>query len=597
MPCLPSLGSQAPDFSVNTSFGPVKLSDYKGKWLVLFSHPGDFTPVCTTEFLCFAKYYPEFKKRNTELLGLSIDSNSSHLAWVYNIFLLTGVDIPFPIIEDRDMKVAKLYGMISEPMSNTSTIRSVFIIDDKQILRTILYYPLTTGRNIPEILRIIEALQTSDRDNVVTPANWFPGMPVILPYPKTYKDLKARVKNCNNEYSCMDWYLCFVPDSKGSVDDNNTFNYLPSKYQSKKVKKSSSKNCSRPKISDIKNQPVDTTNCPDVYPIVMEYVLGNPKNVDPQLLDAVIYAFVEINPDGTLFVPTTKFLKQLIDLKAEKPSLQVIAAIGGWGADGFSDAALTPKSRYDFARQVNLLINQYGLDGIDIDWEYPGTSGAGIKSRPEDKENFTLLLTAIRDVIGDDKWLSVAGTGGKDYINTSAEINKIAPVINYFNLMSYDFTAGETGVNGMKHQANLYDSNLSLPGYSVDSMVKNLEAAGMPSEKILLGIPFYGRLGANITKSYDELRKDYINKNGYEFNFDKKAQVPYLTKNGEFAMSYDDSLSIFLKSQYVLENCLGGIFSWTSTYDKANILAKAMNDGINDPEKLKDELSGIINNL
>ena len=145
-------------FKANTTFGPIKLLDYTGKWVVLFSYSGDFIPVCTTEFLCFAKYYPEFQKRNTELIGVSIDSNSSHLAWVYNIFSLTGVEIPFPIIEDRDMTIARLYGMISEPMSNTSTIRSVFIIDDKQILRTILYYPLTTGRNIPEILRIIEAL-------------------------------------------------------------------------------------------------------------------------------------------------------------------------------------------------------------------------------------------------------------------------------------------------------------------------------------------------------------------------------------------------------------------------------------------------------
>jgi alkyl hydroperoxide reductase subunit AhpC len=183
MVSLPSLGSKAPDFKANTTNGPIKLSDYTGKWVVLFSHPGDFTPVCTTEFLCFTKYYDEFKKRNTELIGLSVDSNSSHLAWIYNIFQLTGVEIPFPIIEDRDMSIAKLYGMISEPMSNTSTVRTVFIIDDKQILRTILYYPLTTGRNIPEILRIIEALQTADCNSVAIPANWVPGQPVIVPKP------------------------------------------------------------------------------------------------------------------------------------------------------------------------------------------------------------------------------------------------------------------------------------------------------------------------------------------------------------------------------------------------------------------------------
>lgn len=578
MASLPSLGSKAPNFKANTTNGPINLSDYKGKWVVLFSHPGDFTPVCTTEFLCFAKYYDEFKKRNTEIIGLSIDSNSSHLAWIYNIFQFTGVEIPFPIIEDRDMSIAKLYGMISEPMSNTSTVRSVFIIDDKQILRTILYYPLTTGRNIPEILRIIEALQTSDRDNVVTPANWFPGMPVILPYPKTYKELKNKVKKCssaNSNCSCMDWYLCFVPDKNSEKPIYN------------------SKDC-RPEITNPKFQPINVDYCPNVNPIVMEYVLGNPQNVDAQLLDVVIYAFVEINPDGTLYVPSPTYLRQLVQLKLEKPELQVIAAIGGWGTDGFSDAAATPASRYNFARQARDLVNQYGLDGIDIDWEYPGSSAAGIKSSPQDRENFTLLLTALRDVLGNNAWLSVAGTGDSAYIRNSAEIANIAPLINYFNLMSYDFTAGETDENGRKHQANLYPSDLSLPGYSIDDMVNNLIEAGMPSEKILLGVPFYGRLGATITKSYDELRKNYINKNGYEVAFDKQAQVPYLVKNGKFAMSYDDALSIFLKGQYVLRNCLGGIFSWTSTYDQANILAKSMNESIYEPNILKGELEQVF---
>lgn len=583
MPCLPSLGSKAPDFKANTTFGPIQLSDYSGKWVVLFSHPGDFTPVCTTEFLCFTKYYPEFQKRNTDLIGLSIDSNSSHLAWVYSIFKLTGVEIPFPVIEDRDMSIAKLYGMISEPMSNTSTIRSVFIIDDKQILRTILYYPLTTGRNIPEILRIIEALQTSDRDNVVTPANWFPGMPVILPYPKTYKELKHRIKNCDKNCSCLDWYLCFVPDSNEAKVNFEALNYMNNK----------SKSISRPQITDIKNQPLDISYCPNATPIVMEYVLGNPKNLDPRFLDAIIYAFVEINPDGTLLVPSQKYLKEMVNLKKSKPDLKVIAAIGGWGADGFSDAALTPASRYNFARQVNKLINQYNLDGIDIDWEYPGTAAAGIKARPEDKENFTLLITAIRDVIGDDKWLSVAAVGDQASINRSFEIDKIAPLINYFNLMSYDFTAGETGEKGRSHQANLYESDLSLPGYSVDKWVNNLINAGMPASKILLGVPFYGRLGAKTTKSYDELRTNFINKNGYTYKFDNIAKVPYLVKEGQFVMSYDDPLSIFIKSQYVFEKCLGGIFSWTSTYDQANILAKAMYDGINDPFNFKEELEDI----
>ena len=560
MPSLPSLGSTAPDFEANTTMGPIRLSDYKGKWVVLFSHPGDFTPVCTTEFICFAKYYDEFQKRNTDLIGLSVDSNSSHLAWIYNICTLTGIDIPFPIIDDSSTRVARLYGMISEPVSNTTTVRSVFIIDDKQVLRTILYYPMTTGRNIPEIIRIIDALQTSDRDNVVTPANWLPGLPVVLPPPKTCKELKNRVKSCSKEYQCMDWYLCFMPEANSKKTATcEAMNYM-----------------NRPPI-----------NAPG------EQKEGNPKNVDPRFLDAVIYAFVEINPDGTLLVPTPNYLNYLLSLKNSKPSLKIIAAIGGWGAEGFSDAASTPRSRYDFARNVNELINDYGLDGIDLDWEYPGSSAAGIKSSPQDRENFTLLITAIRDVIGDDAWLSVAGTGDSGYTTRSAEIDKIAPLITHFNLMSYDFTAGETGERGRRHQANLYDSNLSLPGYSVDAMVQNLINNGMPSEKILLGVPFYGRLGATTTASYDELRRNYINKNGYDYRFDDTAKVPYLVKDGQFAMSFDNDLSIYIKGQYVLNNCLGGIFSWTSTFDQANILARAMYESINNPLNFSKELEDI----
>ena len=581
MTCLPNLGEKAPNFKANTTFGPIELSDYTGKWVVLFSHPGDFTPVCTTEFIAFTNLAPEFDKRNTKLIGLSVDSNASHLAWVYNILQMTGVTIPFPIIEDRDMKIAKKYGMISESVSNISTVRTVFIIDDKQILRTILYYPLTTGRNIPEILRIVEALQTADKCKVVTPANWLPGTPVLLPPPKTYKELLERVNNCNKEYKCLDWYICFIEDECNKC-----------KKRINSSKKSINKNnfLKRPPISKELTPDTQNPNCPNLAPIVMEYVLGNPKNIDIRFLDAIIYAFVEIDSSGNLVVPAPSFLRSMVRLKEEKPELLVIAAIGGWAADGFSDAALTPTSRYNFARNVQKLINDYKLDGIDLDWEYPGSSASGIKSRPQDRENFTLLITALRDVLGPNTWISVAGTGDSTYINNSVEIDKIAPLITHFNLMSYDFTAGETGSSGQKHQANLYDSALSLPGYSTDRYVRNLINAGMPSEKILLGVPFYGRLGATITKSYDELRKSYINKDGYEYRFDNDAKVPYLVRDGEFAMSFDNEVSIFLKSQYVLENCLGGIFSWQSTFDQANILARAMYESINNPVGYAQEL-------
>jgi peroxiredoxin (alkyl hydroperoxide reductase subunit C) len=205
--CL-KLGDPAPDFQVNTTFGPVRLTDYKGKWLVLFSHPGDFTPVCTTEFLAFAQEYPKFQSLNCELLGLSTDSTPSHLAWVYNIYQNTGVTIPFPVIDDRGGEVAQKYGMISPRTNNVATVRNVFVICPKQIIRAIISYPMNVGRNIPEILRLVTALQISDQYKVVTPANWTKDIAAVKPPPKTYEGLMERV-NDPVDLCCMDWYLCF----------------------------------------------------------------------------------------------------------------------------------------------------------------------------------------------------------------------------------------------------------------------------------------------------------------------------------------------------------------------------------------------------
>lgn len=202
------IGMKAPEFIAQTTLGELKLSDLTGKWIVLFSHPGDFTPVCTTEYIAFAKMAPFFTQRNVQLLGLSIDSNPSHLAWVYNIYKNTGITIPFPVIADRDGSIARLYGMIAADVSSTETVRAVFVIDDRQIIRAILNYPLTNGRNIPEILRLVDALQITDREKVATPANWQPGQPVVVPPPKTYDELVERIK-CPKGLQCMDWYLCY----------------------------------------------------------------------------------------------------------------------------------------------------------------------------------------------------------------------------------------------------------------------------------------------------------------------------------------------------------------------------------------------------
>lgn len=347
----------------------------------------------------------------------------------------------------------------------------------------------------------------------------------------------------------------------------------------------------RTQIQNIDNQPPGENPLCSTQPIVGEYVLGNPANVDALLLDFAIYAFALINPDGTLTVYSTRYLKDLANLKTENPYIKIILAIGGWGADGFSDAALTPTSRYAFAREAKRWVDQYNLDGIDIDWEYPGSSASGIVSRPQDRENLTLLLTALRDVLGQDAWLSIAGTGEATYIR-NVEIANIAPIITHFNLMAYDFTAGETGANAAKHQSNLFPSDLALNGISVDGQINNLINAGMPSEKILMGLPFYGRYGATQTQTFDELRKAYINKNGYRVLWDNIAKAPYIVDpNGNFAFSYDNLLSIYFKGLYVAENCLGGMFAWQSGMDKANILTNGMSQAIRDIAQLEDLLS------
>ncbi|WP_338095876.1 peroxiredoxin [Methanorbis rubei] len=203
---MPRLGEPAPEFVAETTHGQIKLSDYKDKkWVVLFSHPADFTPVCTTEFAAFSKVYPEFEKRNVALIGLSIDSASSHLAWIKDIKEKLGVAVPFPVIADLDTRVASLYGMIQPAMSTTAACRAVFFIDPHGVLRAMIYYPLTTGRYVPEILRVIDALQVNEKYHVATPANWQPGDKVIVPAPRTQAEMEEREKISSPDKKT--WYL------------------------------------------------------------------------------------------------------------------------------------------------------------------------------------------------------------------------------------------------------------------------------------------------------------------------------------------------------------------------------------------------------
>lgn len=203
-PGMPGINQPAPDFKAPTTHGERSLSDYKGKWLVLFSHPADFTPVCTTEFMAFAKRADEFRKLNTELLGLSIDSVHAHIAWLRNIEENFGVKVDFPVIADLSMDVASAYGMIQPGASDTSAVRATFIIDPEGILRAMVYYPMTNGRSVDEFLRVLQSLQMSEQHKVATPENWQPGDDVIVPPPATMEEADKRK---DQGYDYVDWYF------------------------------------------------------------------------------------------------------------------------------------------------------------------------------------------------------------------------------------------------------------------------------------------------------------------------------------------------------------------------------------------------------
>ena len=213
---IPLIGDKAPYFKAKTTQGDISFpEDFEGKWVILFSHPADFTPVCTTEFMTFASMAEEFKKLNTELIGLSVDGLYSHIAWLRTIKEkiefkdMKNVEVNFPLIEDIKMDVARKYGMIQPGSSDTQAVRAVFIIDPTATVRCILYYPSSTGRNFDEIKRIIIALQKADAEGVATPANWQPGDDVIIPPAGSCGVAKERMETKAEDMYCLDWFLCF----------------------------------------------------------------------------------------------------------------------------------------------------------------------------------------------------------------------------------------------------------------------------------------------------------------------------------------------------------------------------------------------------
>ena len=219
----PLIGDTAPSFRADSTQGKINFpEDLKGSWTIFFSHPADFTPVCTTEFMLFQSMAYEFTQLNTKLLGLSVDSVNSHMAWLKEIKEkikyngLENIEVSYPIIDDKKMEIAKLYNMIHPTACNTKSVRAVYIIDPHSIIRAILFYPDANGRNLHEIRRLLIALQTTDMFDVATPANWEPGDDAIIPPPESWEEAIARVEQKPKDAKCHDWFLCF---RQLSIDD------------------------------------------------------------------------------------------------------------------------------------------------------------------------------------------------------------------------------------------------------------------------------------------------------------------------------------------------------------------------------------------
>lgn len=232
---MPLIGERAAPFKAETTKGPVNFPfDYVGKWVIFFSHPGDFQPVCTSEFMYFQTMQQMFKDMNTELLGLSVDSIESHLAWIQSIYQIEwngmqDISINFPVVADPTMEISNRYGMVHRGETETETVRALFVIDPDSRIRNIMYYSNRTGRNLEEVKRVVEALQVIDKQGVATPANWQPGDPVVIPYPRTTAELIERQREAseNPNINCVAWYFCLVPQSVETLQKLGIYKKLP----------------------------------------------------------------------------------------------------------------------------------------------------------------------------------------------------------------------------------------------------------------------------------------------------------------------------------------------------------------------------------
>jgi peroxiredoxin (alkyl hydroperoxide reductase subunit C) len=217
-----TIGRLAPDFTASSTHGVTTLSQYRGKWVLFFSQPGDFTSVSETELISFTELYQEFEKRNVQLLGITIDSTFADIEWLYDIFIRTGLTVPFPLLSDRNAEIARLYNMVNPDRVYEESVRDAFIINPEGRIRAIITYPVSCGRNTYELLRVIDSLQLTEGYKLYTPANWMPGEPVIIPPPHTLEEAIQRAKEGSQlGIRCSSWYLCYK-DYNSISDLNNT---------------------------------------------------------------------------------------------------------------------------------------------------------------------------------------------------------------------------------------------------------------------------------------------------------------------------------------------------------------------------------------
>jgi chitinase len=320
-----------------------------------------------------------------------------------------------------------------------------------------------------------------------------------------------------------------------------------------------------------------------------------PPDFHPQQLTHINFAFARIDANGKVTLPHPGVgpqLAQLGALKAKNPQLKILISVGGWTAEGFSDAALSDASRDAFARSAIALLRAHALDGIDLDWEYPGQSVAGIKSRPEDKHNFTLLLKTLRQQLdgasaddnrrGDKRYLLSIASADREYFDFT-EMDKLHVYLDWINVMTYDFFNSLTPTTG--HHAGLYRSRFAAPSDRyTDASVKQHLAAGIPADKLVLGVAFYGRGFAGVNPlhhglnqpyerfeaahPYAELVQDFIGKQGFERQWDAQARAPFLWNAASRTfITYDDPASIASKAEYVRSHHLGGMMFWELSQD------------------------------